>query len=104
MRFLLIGAVFAGAAPAQIRSLSTTADGRGVYFSTSDGSIRQRASNEPFSRKLYLLRGKTLTVIEDSHSLHTSVPTAYEPPAVNADGSILAVNRSLICEVGAVCR
>ncbi len=96
--------MLAGCAWTQIGGLSTTADGQGVYFSNTDGSLRKRGSDESFLTKVYLLRDGQVTLLEDSYDLHTpQTPSSYLRPAVSADGRVVAINRELQCLVPGIC-
>jgi uncharacterized protein (TIGR03437 family) len=95
-RFVFVAAVTAGSTLAQIGGLASSADGKLVYFST-DGSLRQRGSKQPFSPKMYCLRDRVLTLIEDAADVQKSVPVRYDRFVANSDGTVFAVNRSLVC-------
>ena len=89
---LLVVAVFTTIAPAQIWNVSTDASGRDVYFVTN---LSQRESGQPAVYKVFLLRGRTLTLIEQTPADYPFGPGTYfyTRGAVSANGDVLVVNR-----------
>ncbi len=93
---LLASAIATGSAYSQIGGLSTTADGRSVFFGTTE-YIRQRGSSQSFLRRLFLLRDKALTVVDEAQTSGGPGYSGYLQTGVSADGAVRAINRDYYC-------
>ena len=101
MRLCLLLSAFGTITHAQdIHSLSTDATGRVVYFATS---LSQRGSGQAAVSKVFSLRDGELTLIAQSPAISGPNDTSFPSTALDANGDVRVVNRSLSCFGGSSC-
>jgi len=100
VRYCAAFAVVSGYCQSPIENLSTNYSASDIYFTAS---LVQRDSGQSGFPKVFLLRGKSLTLIAESPALSSITGYRYSRTGLDASGSVRAINRRSDCIGGSSC-